>query len=76
MYLIIHEFLYDKIGPYLQRKDPHMRDAISIESKVVMSLQRMGTRNTLCEVREVYGMAQIAIYEIVRNFCRLVKVHL
>ena len=70
------KFLCDKIGPYLQRKDTHRRDAISIESKVVMSLQKMGTRNTLCEVGEVYGMAQSAIHEIVRNFRGLVKVHL
>ena len=53
-----------------------MKDAISIESKVVMSLQRMGTKNNLCTIGEVCGMAQSAMYEIVRNFRRLVKVRL
>ena len=34
-----------------------MRKTISVESRVAMSLQRLGTGNTLCIVGEVYGVA-------------------
>ena len=70
------KFLCDMSGPYLQRRNTHMRDAISIESKVVMSLQRLGTRNTLYIVGDVYGMTKSTITETVRNFCRSVRVYL
>ena len=54
-----------------------MKDEISIESRVVMSLQRLEIENTLCIIREVYGMAEIAISKIMSFFlCRLVRVHL
>ena len=47
-----------------------------IESRVVMSLQRLGIGNSFCTMREVYGMDESIISKIVRNFCRLVKVYL
>jgi hypothetical protein len=53
-----------------------MRETISVESRIAMSLQRLETGNTLCIVRKVFGVAENTISEIVRNFCRLVRVHL
>lgn len=53
-----------------------MRETISVENRIAMSLQKLGTGNTLCTVGEVYGMAENTILKIVRNFCRLVRVHL
>ena len=38
-----------------------MREAISINSRVAMSLQRLETRKTLCNLEEVYGMAKSTI---------------
>ena len=46
-----------------------MKDEISIESRVVMSLQRLEIENTLCIIREAYGMAEIAISKIMSFFC-------
>lgn len=53
----------------MQRKNTHTRGTISIESRVVMSLQRLEIENTLCIIREVYGMAEIAISKIMSFFC-------
>ena len=53
-----------------------MRGTISVESRIAMSLQRLGTGNTLCTVDEVYGVAESLISKIVRIFCKLVRVHL
>ena len=59
------KFLCEKLGPYLQRKNTQMRETISVESRIAMSLQRLGTGNTLCTVGEVYGVAESTISEIV-----------
>ena len=54
-------FFCEKFGPYMQRKNTHTRETISIESRVVMSLQRLETRYTFCIIREVYGVDESII---------------
>ena len=59
------KFFYEMLGTmYLQRKNTHMRDTISIENRIAMSLQRLGTINTLYTIEEVYGVADSTISEI------------
>ena len=70
------KFLCEMLGPYSQRKNTQMTWTILVESRVAMSLQRLGTGNTLCTVGEVYGVAKSTISEIVQFFCNLVRVHL
>ena len=53
-----------------------MRETIWIESRIAMSLQRLGTVNTLCIVGKVYMVVESTISKIVRSFCKLVWVHL
>ena len=62
VYVIIHYgFSCEKFGPYMQRKNTHTRETILIESRVVMSLQRLETGYTLCIIREVYGVDESII---------------
>ena len=44
------KFLGERLGPYLQRKNTQLGETILVESRVAMSLQRLGTGNTLCIV--------------------------
>jgi hypothetical protein len=53
-----------------------MRETISVESRIAMSLQRLGTGNILCTIGEIYGVAESTISEIVRIFCKFVRAHL
>jgi len=53
------KFLYERLDPYLQRKYTRMKEAISIESRVVMSLQRFRIGNNVSIVGEVYGVQRI-----------------
>ena len=57
----IFKFLCERLGPYLQKKNTRMRETILVESKIAMSLQRLGTGNILCIVGKVYGMAESKI---------------
>ena len=52
------QFLCKRLGLYLQRKNTRLRETISVESRVVMSLQRLGIGNTLCIAGEVYGVVE------------------
>jgi hypothetical protein len=70
------KFLCERLGPHLHMKTTRMREAISIENRVVMLLRRLGTKNGLFIVGEVYGVAKSTISKIVRTFCRLVRFHL
>ena len=41
-----------------------MKEEISIQSGVAMSLQRLGTGNTLCSVGELYGWLNIQLNKL------------
>jgi len=57
-------FFCEKLGLYLQRKNIHMRVIIFVESKVAMSLQRLGIGNMLCGVEKYVGWLNLQ-----SNYC-------
>lgn len=65
----------ERLNLNMQRKNTHLRETISIESGVAMSLQRLWIRNTLYIVGRLYEVAKSAISKLTQN-CRLVRVHL
>lgn len=69
-------FLCEKLGPFLKKKDTRMRAAISVETRIAVSLCRLGTGNGLLLVGEVYGIAECTASCIVREFCKVVRKHL
>ena len=70
------KFICERLGMYLHRNNTRMRETILVENRITMSLQRLGTKNTLCTIGEVNGVAESTLLEIIRNFYRLVRVHL
>jgi hypothetical protein len=69
-------FLCEKLDLFLKKKDTRMRAAISVETRIAVSLCRLGTGNRLLLVGEVYGIAQCTTSCIVREFCKVVRKHL
>ena len=55
------KFLCERLGPYLQKKKYMYEKDNLFESRIAMSLQRLGTRNTLYNVGEVYGVIESTI---------------
>jgi len=45
-----------------------MKESIFVESRVVVSLQRFGTRNMLCNIEKICGVGEFSISIIVRKF--------
>jgi hypothetical protein len=69
-------FLCEKLGPFLKKKDIRMRVAIFVETRIAVSLCRLGTGNGLLLIGEVYGIAECIASCIVREFFKAVRKHL
>jgi hypothetical protein len=68
-------FLYEKLGPFLKKKDTRMRATISVETRIAVSLCKLGIGNGLLLVGEVYGIAECRASCIVREFYKVVRKH-
>jgi hypothetical protein len=72
----IFRSLYEKLGPFLKKQQTQFRRPIFVEEKVAMSLARLGTGDGLHMVGEVYGIVECTISGIVKEFCKMVRLHL
>jgi hypothetical protein len=69
-------FLCEKLCPFLKKKGTRMRAAISVETRIAVSLCILGTRNGLLLIGEVYRIVECTASCIVREFCKAVRKHL
>ena len=53
-----------------------MRNAISVETRIAISLSRLGTGNGQLLIGDLYGVAESTVSIIVREFCKAVRQHL
>jgi hypothetical protein len=60
----------------LIKQQTHFIRPISVEERVAMSLARLGIVDGLRMVGEVYGVAEYTISGIVKEFCKMVRLHL
>ena len=64
------KFLRERLGPYLQRKNTHMREMISVKSMLTMSLQRLAIRYMIVKIKNcqvtyclsLKGWAQVTFF--------------
>jgi hypothetical protein len=73
LYRSTFHYLCSIVAPSLAREDTHLRESISLETRVVISLSRLSTGNTLQMCREVYGISRSSASFIVREFCAAIK---
>jgi hypothetical protein len=69
-------YLCSIVAPSLARKDTHLRESISLETRVAISLSRLSTGNTLQMCGEVYGISRSSASIIIKEFCVAIKKHL
>ena len=53
-----------------------MRNAISVETRIAISLSRLGTGNGQLLIGDLYGVAESTVSIIVKEFCKAVRQHL
>ena len=69
-------FLCEKLGPFLQKQDTPFRNSISVETRIAISLTRLGSGNGQLLIGDLYGVAECTVSKIVREFCKAVRHHL
>ena len=69
-------FLCEKLGPFLQKQDTPFRNSISVETRIAVSLTRLGSGNGQLLIGDLYGVAECTVSKIVREFCKAVRQHL
>ena len=72
---VAFRFLCEKLGSFLKNQQTHFRRPIFVEERVAMSLARLGTWDGLRMVGEIYKVAECTIAGIVKEFCKLVRLH-
>ena len=59
---------------YFEEKNTHLRESISVECRVAVTLSRLTTRNSLRMIRDVYGIRLIIISIIMRECCKTIRI--
>jgi hypothetical protein len=72
----IFHYLCSIVAPSLVREDIHLKESISLETRVAISLSRLSIGNTLQMYGEVYGISRSSASIIIREFCTTIKKHL
>jgi hypothetical protein len=70
------KFVSEKLGLFLHKKNTPMRNAISVETRIAISLSRLGTGNGQLLIGDLYGVVESTVSIIVREFCKAVRQHL
>ena len=69
-------YLCTLLGPILKKKDTYLRDSISVECRVAVTLSRLATRNSLRMIGDIYGIGLSTTSKIVRECCEGIKIQL
>jgi len=65
----IFNYLCGVLSPSLSRKDTNFRASIPLRNKIVLSLNRLSSGNSLRGCAETYGIHESTASIIVREFC-------
>ena len=66
-------FLCETLGPSIKKFDTPMTTSVDVETRVVVTLARLATGNTLSMIGYLYGIAEITASVIVRECCKAIK---
>ncbi len=69
-------YFCENLGSYLKKQHTSIKNPISMEDKVVMSLIWLGSGNGLQLVGDLFGVAKGTISMIVKKFCHMIRLYL
>ena len=67
------EYLYGFLAPDLQRRDTNMRLAIPVQVKVVVSISRLASSNSMQCIVDLYKIGLSSSQQAVSEFCVPIK---
>jgi hypothetical protein len=69
----IFSFLCETLGPNIKKFDTPMTASVDVETRVVVTLARLATGNTLSMIGGFNGIAESIASVIVRECCKAIK---
>ena len=72
----IFMFIYERLGPYLKKKDVQFRGIVSVQYYVVILLHRLGSGDGLQNIGDFYEVYKSTLSKIVKKYFRVVGEHL
>ena len=70
------KYLCTLLGPVLKKKDTHLRENISVECKVAVTLSRLATGYSLRMIGDIYGIRLSTTSKIMRECCEAIRIQL
>jgi hypothetical protein len=70
------KYLCTVLGPVFKKENTKMKESISIECRIAVTLSRLGTNNTLMMVGELFKLGLSTTSEIIRECCKAIGSHL
>ena len=70
------KFLSEKLVPFLHNKNTPMKNAIFVETRIAISLSRLGTGNGQLLIGNLYRVAESTVSVLMREFFKAVRQHL
>ena len=70
------EHLCTLLGHVLKKKDTHLRQSISVERRIAITLARLASGNSLQMVGDLFGVGLSTSSIIVRECCEAIRIHL
>ena len=70
------QFLCQVLDQHIRNKNIQINESIDVQTRVVVILCRLATRNSLSMIGDLYGIAKSTACVIVRECCKAIKKHL
>ena len=68
------KYLCNFLGPVLGKKNIHLRDSILVECRVVITLYRLGSDNTLIRIADLFGLGENTTSIIVKECSEAIRI--
>ena len=69
-------FLCQLLYPSISKIQIPMNPGIDVQTRVIFTLHRLATRNTLSTIGDLYGISESAISMVVSQCCQTIVLHL
>ena len=68
------KYLCNLLGPVLGKKNTRLKDSVSVECRVAITLYCLGSGNTLIMIADLFGLRESTTSVIVRECCEAIRI--
>ena len=72
--LFTFKYLCNLLGPVLGKKNTRLRNSVSVECRVAITLYHLGSSNTLIMIADLFGLRESTTSIIIREYCGAIRI--